>query len=116
MDINLKGFKTNCGDSLMGDLIIYKGRRMTESETRKAVNYGIEQGYELASQIPDEVVDAICDTNSYDIKYDKYDDTPEFITLSTLKYVLREIQGWHDTIDITTDELIKEIEEKLDDL
>lgn len=112
MDIDLKGFKANCGDSLMSDFIIHKGRRMTERETRMAVNWGIENGYELASQIPDEVVDAICDPNSYDSKYDKYDDTPDFFTLETLRPILREIQGWHDTIDMTADELIKEIENK----
>lgn len=110
MDINLKGFKNNCGNQPMGDLIIHNGRRMTESETRMAVNYGIEQGYELASEMPDEVVDAICDPRNSD--YDKYDDTPDFFTLETLRPILQEIQGYHDTIDMTADDLIKAIEEK----
>lgn len=43
MDGKLKGFKSNCGHTQMGDLAIHRGRRMTESETRMAVNYGIEQ-------------------------------------------------------------------------
>lgn len=47
MDINLKGYKDNCGHQLMGDLIIHNGRRMTERETRMAVNWGIENGYNL---------------------------------------------------------------------
>lgn len=110
MDVNLKGFKSNCGHTQMGDFIIHRGRRMTESETRMAVNYGIEQGYELASQIPVEILDAICDPHNSD--YEKYDDTPDFFTLETLRSILREIQGWHDTIDMTADELIKEIENK----
>ena len=33
MNINLKGFKSNCGHTQMGDLAIHRGRRMTESET-----------------------------------------------------------------------------------
>lgn len=110
MDISLKGFKDNCGHQLMGDLIIHNGRRMTECETRMAVNWGIENGYELASEMPDEVVDAICDPQTCD--YDKYDDTPDFFTLETLRPILREIQGWHNTIDMTADELIQAIEDK----
>lgn len=110
MDINLNGFKNNCGHKLMGELITHNGRRMTESETRMAVNYGIEQGYELASEIPDEVVDAICDPRNND--FGKYDDTPDFFTLETLHPILREIQGYHDTIDMTADELIQAIEDK----
>lgn len=113
MDINLKGFKENCGDQLMGDLAIHNGRRMTERETRMAVNYGIEQGYDTASQIPKEVLDAICDPRNYD--YEKYDDTPDFFTLETLRPILREIQGWHDTIDMTADELIQAIEDKFNE-
>lgn len=95
----------------MGDLAIHNGRRMTERETRMAVNYDIEQGYDTASQIPKEVVVAICNPRNYDyIKYD--DDTPDFFTLETLRPILREIQGWHDTIDMTADELIQAIEDK----
>lgn len=111
MNINLKGFKSNCGHTQMGDLAIHRGRRMIESETRMAVNYGIEQGYELASQIPDEVVDAICDPHNSD--YDKYDDTPRFLTLETLRPILREIAGCRDYLEMTTDELIKQIEDRI---
>lgn len=64
----------------------------------------------IPSQFADEVVDAICDPHNSD--YDKYDDTPHFLTLETLRPILSEIQGWHDTIDMTADELIKEIENK----
>lgn len=110
MDINLKGFKANCGHTQMGDLAIQRGRRMTESETRMAVNYGIEQGYELASQIHDEVVDAICDPHNSD--HDKYDDTPHFLALETLRPILREIAGCRDYLEMTTDELIKQIEDR----
>lgn len=111
MDINLKGFKSNCGHAQMGDLAIHRSRRMTESETRMAVNYGIEQGYELASQIPDEVVDAICDPHNSD--YEKYDDTPRFLTLETLSDILRDIAGYRGCLEITTDELLNKIEERL---
>lgn len=99
MDINLKGFKANCGHTQMGDLAIHRGRRMTESETRMAVNYGIEQGYELASQIPDEVLDAICDPRNSD--YAKYDDTPRFLTLEALSDILRDIAGYRGYLEMT---------------
>lgn len=110
MDVYLKGYKANCGDGPMGDFLIHKNRRMTESETRMAVNWGIENGYKYASDLPDDVLDDIC--NPLDRDYEDYDDTPDFFTLETLRHILREIQGWHDTIDMTADELIKEIENK----
>lgn len=111
MDINLKGFKSNCSHTQMGDLAIHRGRRMTESETRMAVNYGLGQGYELASQIPDEVMDAICDPHNSD--FAKYDDTPRFLTLATLGDILRDIAGYRGYLEITTDELITQIEERI---
>lgn len=111
MDINLKGFKSNCGHTQMGDLAIHRGRRMTESETRMAVNYGIEQGYELGSQIPVEILDAICDPHNSD--FAKYDDTPRFLTLETLGDILRDIAGYRRYLEITVDELITQIEERI---
>lgn len=114
MDIDLKGFKLNCGESLMGDFAIHNRHRMTESETRMAVNWGIEHGCETASQIPKDVLDAICDPFNHE--YEKYDDTPHFFTLDSLAAILHEIQGWHDTIDMTADELISEIIERLGDM
>lgn len=94
----------------MGDLAVHNGRRMTERETRMAVNYGIRHDIKTASMIPAEILDDICDPACHD--YDKYDDTPDFFTLETLRPILREIQGWRDTIDMTADELIKEIGNK----
>lgn len=99
MNINLKGFKSNCGHTQMGDLAIHRGRRMTESETRMAVNYGIEQGYELASQIPDEVLDAICDPHNSD--YAKYDDTPRFLTLEALSKAIGSLREAEQYLKIT---------------
>ena len=61
MDIDLNGFHSHCKNKLMGGLIIHNGRCMTERETRIAVNYGIAMGYELASEIPTEKIDEICD-------------------------------------------------------
>lgn len=114
MDICLGGFKENCGQGLTGDLIIHKNRRMTESETRMAVNYGIEKGYRNASEIPDEIVDKICDPNNHE--FEKYDDTPDFVTLPRLETVLRNIltENWRygfsneqieDLINEITDEV-----------
>lgn len=111
MDVNIRGYKANCGNSPMGDLILHKGHRMTESETRMAVNWGIENGYELASELPDEVVDAICDPHNSD--YEEYDDTPCFFTLETLRSVLGEIAGYRGYIEMGVDELLTEIEDRI---
>lgn len=111
MDINIRGYKANCGDGAMGDIILHKGHRMTESETRMAVNWGIENGYELASELPDDVVDAICDPFNDD--YERYDDTPHFFTIATLRPILREIAGYRGYIEMTVDELLSEIEENI---
>lgn len=64
----------------------------------------------IPSQILDEVVDAICDPHNSD--YYKYDDTPHFLTLETLRPILREIAGCRGYLEITTDELIKQIEKR----
>lgn len=80
MDVDIKGFKANFGDGPMGDSFIYKGRRMTERETRMAVNWGIKNGFKTARMIPTEILDAICDPARND--YDEYDDTPHFFSLS----------------------------------
>ena len=64
-----------------------------------------------ASQIPDEVVDAICDPHNSD--YEKYDDTPRFLTLETLRPILRDIAGYRGYLEMTTDELIAQIEERV---
>lgn len=111
MDVNLHVFKANCGNTTMGGLAIHRGRRMTESETRMAVNYGIETGIELGSQIPDEVLDAICDP--YNSDYVKYDDTPHFFTLATLSGILSEIAGYRGYLEMTVDELITKIAERI---
>lgn len=111
MDVNIKGFKANCNDGPMGDFIMHKGHRMTESETRMAVNWGIENGYELASQLPDVVVDAICDPHNSD--YEKYDDTPYFFTIESLRPILREIAGYRGYLEMTVDELLTQIEERI---
>lgn len=111
MDIDLKGFKDFYGDECMGGLIIHKGRVMAEHETRMAINWGIENGYELASQLPDEVVDSICDPCNSD--YEKFDDTPRFFTLESLRPILHEIAGYRGYLEMTVDELITKIEERL---
>lgn len=111
MDVNIKGYKANCGDGPMGDFLIYKGRRMTESETRMAVNWGIENGFKTASMIPTEILDAICDPHNSD--YEKYDDTPHFFTLESVRPILSEIAGYRGYIEMTVDELLTKIEDRL---
>lgn len=114
MDICLKGFKENCGQYLMGDIIIHNNRRMTESETRMAVNYGIEQGYKNASDIPNEIVDKICDLNNRE--FYKYDDTPDFVSLPRLETILRNIltDNWrYGLSNEQIEDLINEIKEEI---
>lgn len=98
MNIDLEGFKRNCGHQLMGDLIIHNNRRMSESDTRKLVNYAIEQGYETLADVPDEVADKICD--AYNKDFEKYDDTPDFYTLETIEDAIRRIDVPHYNWDV----------------
>lgn len=112
MNLDLKGYKNNCHNMLMGDLIIHKGRRLTESETRKLVNYGIEKGYRLLSEIPDEVADRICDTDNPQEEFEKYDDTPDFIAFAEIESAIRKVSNfWMYNID--ADSLIADIKEEL---
>lgn len=112
MNLDFKGYHNNCKDSLMGDLIIHKGRRLTERETRILVNYAIEQGWETTADVPDCVVDEICDPYVFNPKWDKYDDTPDFYTLDELKNALNAIhRSWRD--DWEPDELFDRISEQL---
>lgn len=54
----------------MGDLVIHNGRRMTEIETRMAVNWGIKNGFETASMIPQET--ANCNKSFDNITKDSF--------------------------------------------
>lgn len=112
MGFNLKGYKNYCKNMLMGDFIIFKGRRMTESETRKLVNYSIEQGYKLLSEVPDEIADRICDTKNRHEEFDQYDDTPDFIVLPEIERAIRKVSNyWNYNFD--ADSLIADIREEL---
>lgn len=94
MNVDLKGFKRNCGGQLMGDFIIHKGRHMSERDTRVLVNYAIEQGYETIADVPDEIADMCCDASNHEL--DKYDDSPDFYTLEEIEHALNRIQNCHD--------------------
>lgn len=95
MDLNLKGYKRNCYEKLMGDLIRHRGRLMTERETRILVNLSIEKGYELLSEVPEEIADKICDENTPYEEFEKYDDTPIFITLQEIERVIKRVSCFH---------------------
>lgn len=110
MKIDLKGFHRNCKDDLMGGLIIHKGRCMTESETRILVNYGISKGYKLADEIPEEIVDEICDTHGNAEWMREYDDTPIFVSLPTLKRAINNLNSlWFDNSDELYSAIIEEL-------
>lgn len=110
MNLDLIGFKNNCARQPMGDLIIHNNRRMSESDTRKLVNYAIEQGYETIADVPDEVADKICDAHCTD--FDKYDDTPDFYTLETIGYIIRLIEVPH--YDWDAEDFINKLRAKLE--
>lgn len=93
MNVDLKGFKRNCGNQLMGDFIIHKGRHMSERDTRVFVNYAIEQGYETMKDVPDEIADKCCDASNHEL--DKYNDAPDFYTLEEIEYAIRRIAVSH---------------------
>ena len=112
MDVDLNGFHSQCKDQLMGGLIIHNGRCMTERETRVAVNYGIDRGYKFASEIPDEIVDEICNCHGNAEWMDQYDDTPDFVSIPVLERIIHRLAGyWHNDFD--PDDLIRQIKEEL---
>lgn len=111
MNMNLKGFKANCHDNLMGDLIIHKGRCMTERETRILVNLGIEKGYETLKDVPDELADEICDPDNYE-KFSSYDDTPIFVSMSDLESAIRRVAGYA-YYSIDGDEFVNDVKAEL---
>lgn len=94
----------------MGDLIIHKGHRMTESETRMAVNWGIANGYKTTSELPDEVMDKICDPYCKD--YTEHNDTPRFVSMEKLRRTLCIIQNCYN-VDWDADDIMDKIEEEL---
>ena len=114
MNIDLKGFHSQCKNQLMGGLIIHNDRCMTERETRIAVNYGIAMGYKLASEIPTEKIDEICNSHGNEPWMDQFDDTPEFVALPELERVIRKIADryWRNNFD--AEDLIVQIKEEFD--
>lgn len=112
MGFNLKGYKNDYKNRLMGDCIIYKGRRMTERETRKLVNYSIEHGYKLLSEVPDEIAARICDIKNRHEEFKQYDDTPDFIALPEIERVIRKVSRYW-CYDFDADSLIADIKEEL---
>lgn len=112
MNLHLQGFKQNCGDTLMGGIITHKGRALTEAETRVLVNYGIEKGYETIRDFPDEVADEICDTHGNADWMQKYDDTPEFISLPKLQRILEKMCNCYG-YDFDPQELFLNIQEEI---
>lgn len=109
MNVDIKGFKRNCGHKPMGDFLIHRGRHMSESDTRKLVNYAIEQGYETTADIPDEVADKVCDAFNKD--FEKYDDTPDFWTMEEIESAVR----WaiYKNYDWDADDFINRLKDEL---
>ncbi len=112
MRLNLKGFQRDFPYKAVGGIIIHNGRCLTEEETRILVNYGVDKGYELADEIPNEIVDEICDTHGGAEWMEKYDDTPEFYTMPAIERVIRKLGNWYHN-DWDVDEIIKQIKEEI---
>ena len=110
MNVDLKGFKRNCGHQLMGDFIIHRGRHMSERDTRVLVNYAIEQGYKTTADVPDEIADKCCDAFNHEL--DKYNDAPDFYTLDEIAATLRKVQRCYD-VDWNADDIIDKLREEL---
>lgn len=94
----------------MGDFITHRNRHLSESDTRKLVNYGIEQGYETMKDIPDEIADKIVDASNHD--FDKYDDTPDFYTLEEIEHALNRIHNNY-YVDWDVDDIMDKLKEEL---
>lgn len=112
MNLNIKGFKRNCYHKLMGGLIRHKGRLMTERETRILVNIAIEKGYETLADIPDDLANKICDENTSYKEYEKYDDTPIFVSLSEFERIIKRVVNYH-YYDFDPETLIQDIRYEL---
>ncbi len=110
MNVDLKGFKRNCGNQLMGDFLIHKGRHLSERDTRVLVNYAIELGYETIADVPDEIADKCCDAFNHDL--DKYNDAPDFYTLDEIESALRRI-SYKEYVDWDADDIMLKLREEL---
>lgn len=113
MNMNLKGFKANCHNKLMGGLIIHHERHMTERETRILVNLGIEKGYKTLHDVPDELADEICNPDTPFEKFESYDDTPIFVTLNDLESAIRRVVGYAYYYRIDADEFVSDVKSEL---
>ena len=110
MNLDLKGFKRNCGNQLMGDFIVHRGRHMSERDTRVLVNYAIELGYETIQDVPDEIVDKCCDACHHEL--DKYNDTPDFYTIDEITSALRRVHN-NCYVDWEVDDIMDKLKEEL---
>lgn len=110
MNVDLEGFHNNCKEKLMGDFFCHRDRYLSERQTRILVNYCIEKGIETLRDIPDEIADEIC-TTSGDKKWDKYDDTPDFISFNRLERTLHRIANCYN-VNFDPDELFNLIKDE----
>lgn len=108
MNVDLKGFKRNCGHQIMGDFIFHK--LMFERDTRVLVNYAIEQGYETIKDVPDEIADKCCDASNHEL--DKYNDTPDFYTLEEIESALNRVHNNY-CVDWDVDDIMNKLKEEL---
>ena len=112
MNVDLQGLKDRTDVLPMDGIVIHKGRRMTNDEIRIACNYGLECGYETAQEIPDEVIDKICDPYNLDFDRTKYDDAPKYYSIDYIEKIIRKLGNfWYNDWD--ADDLIRQIKEEL---
>lgn len=107
MDLDLHGCLLNC-EHYPIDFIIHRNRTMIDDEARTIINYGLANGYTYLSEIPDEVVDAVCEPGN--TKYAEYEpkESPRYISEKHIREVLEAFSG-----EELVDNIIEEIMERL---
>lgn len=96
MSVDLKGLKRQGECGPIGGILIWKGRCMTEEETRILVNYGLKNGYRLNSDVPEDIVDEICKSHGNAEWCDQYDEDPRLYTLDYIERIIHKVVAVHN--------------------
>lgn len=112
MRVELQGLKARSDDYSMDGVLIHKGRRMTNDEIRWACEYGLKHGYKTMDEIPEEVIDKICDPYCSQIQEPKYDDAPEYYSLECIAKTLRRMQNCYN-VDWDADDIMDKIRDEI---
>lgn len=112
MNVDLQGLKDQTDIYPMDGMVFHKGRRMTNDEIRIACNYGLAHGYKTSMEIPDEVIDKICDPDCRIFSRSEYDDAPNYYSLEYIAATLHRIQNCYN-VDWVADDIMDKLREEL---